>query len=196
MKIFLKKIQWIACAAILLTTSQGFCADESDPFTLWQDIKPVISQRENQTASKMKLSKDEVKALTRYLNTLKADDIAQLKALQKTMPKTTAELLIAIATRGVDKTEAENIAVYLQTVPTQYQIFKVSEFDENTSHIIGREWHEIDYSGEGMTWQGQKEKYKPYDITNFKTLDNLQKFFPVESSLPYFYKVYGKKSGD
>ena len=36
--------------------------------------------------------------------------------------------------------------------------------------IIGREWHEIDYSGESMTWQKQKIKYAPYGISNFKTL--------------------------
>ena len=35
----------------------------------------------------------------------------------------------------------------------------------------------------------QQLKYKPYGITNFKTLDNLTKFFPVEAELPYFKKI-------
>ncbi len=100
------------------------------------------------------------------------------------------ELLFAIQARGLDKQEAEKIAAYLQHVPKEYHIHKVAKFDENTSHIIGREWHEIDYSGEGMTWEGQKAKYKSYGITNFKSVTNLKKFFPVESQLAYFKQVY------
>ena len=41
----------------------------------------------------------------------------------------------------------------------------------NTSHIIGRNWWEINYSGENMTWQGQKTKYAPYGITDFKSVE-------------------------
>ncbi len=122
----------------------------------------------------MMLSKEKAKSLINYLNTLKPNELIKLQALQKTLPKTATELLFAIATRGLDKIEAEKMAAFMQKVPTQYQIQKVSYFDENTSHIIGREWHEIDYSGEGMTWQVQKAKYKPYGITNFKTLSNLK----------------------
>lgn len=66
----------------------------------------------------------------------------------------------------------------------------IKAFDNNTSHIIGRKWHEIDYSGENMTWQGQKEKYIPYGITDFRTLENMRKFFAIEGNFPYFNKIY------
>ncbi|KIJ88837.1 hypothetical protein [Rickettsia asembonensis] len=82
------------------------------------------------------------------------------------------------------------MAKYLQELVGFYNFQNVAAFDENTSHIIGRQWHEIDYSGESMTWQGQKAKYARYDITDFKSVDCLKKFFKVESKLPYFTKIY------
>lgn len=81
------------------------------------------------------------------------------------------------------------MATYLHTVPEKFSVKNINVFDENTSHIIGREWSEIDYGGEGMTWEKQQKKYKPYDVNNFKSLDNLTKFFPVESELPYCLKI-------
>ncbi|MEM8562481.1 MAG: hypothetical protein AAGF57_09625, partial [Pseudomonadota bacterium] len=91
---------------------------------------------------------------------------------------------------GLRLDEAERMANYLDGVPATYAINNTAYFDENTSHIIGREWHEIDYTGEGMDWQQQKQKYAPYGITHFKSLDNLQRFFPIESTLPYFRPAY------
>ncbi|MCC8461964.1 MAG: hypothetical protein LN546_02045 [Rickettsia endosymbiont of Ecitomorpha arachnoides] len=109
------------------------------------------------------------------------------------MPKTTLELLIAINERGLDIKEADLMAKYLQGLIASYNFQNIAAFDENTSHIIGRDWHEIDYSGEGMTWQGQKAKYARYDIIDFKSVDRLKKFFTVESKLPYFTKIYKPK---
>ncbi len=193
MSLLKKMLIMMSCLSCVISVNVAV-ADESDQLAQWQAVKSVITARENQTSLKMKLSKEKVKLLNNYLNALQPNELVGLQALQKTLPKTTTELLFAIATRGIDKTEAEKIAAFMQKMPTQYHIQKVSDFDENTSHIIGREWNEIDYSGEGMTRQGQKEKYKPYGITNFKTLSNLEKFFQVESRLPYFYQVYGKTS--
>jgi hypothetical protein len=98
--------------------------------------------------------------------------------------------LRAVAFRDVDIKDAEEIAKYLKTMVVNFNFQNIGAFDENTSHIIGRNWHEIDYSGEGMTWEKQKEKYKKHDITNFKTIENIKLFFPVESKLPYFKKIY------
>lgn len=156
----------------------------------WTPLNKIMTSRLAQEPTKMKLTSEQVDSLIVFLKSFSARDLVQLQKLQKTLPKTTLELLFAIHARGVDKAEAEKMAAYLQLVPKQYQIHRLDTFDENTSHIIGREWHEIDYSGEGMTWEGQKEKYAAHDITNFKTLDNLKKFFPVESQLPYFKEIY------
>lgn len=107
-----------------------------------------------------------------------------------TLPKTTLELLMAVQSRMLPLSEAEKMAGYLEEIVGKFNFKNPRAFDENTSHIIGREWHEIDYAGENMTWQKQKLKYQVYNIDNFKTLENLTKFFPVESKLPYFKKIY------
>ena len=98
---------------------------------------------------------------------------------------------MAVNSRGLKLTEAEKMADYLDKVVNAFHFSNISAFDENTSHIIGRDWSEIDYSGEGMTWQQQREKYRPYGVHHFKSLDCLKKFIPVEAKLPYFKKVYG-----
>lgn len=156
----------------------------------WSPLKKIIVLRHEQAESKMKLTTQQIDTLIDYLKTLDSRDLSRLQKLQKVLPKTTLELLFAIQSRGLDKSEAEKIAIYLKQVHNEYHIKNLAAFDENTSHIIGREWQDIDYSGEGMTWEGQKAKYAPYGITNFKTLDNLKKFFPVESKLPYFDQTY------
>jgi len=137
----------------------------------------------------MKLQESNAKSLEQFLNSTDYNFI-YLAELQNFLPKTTLELLIAINERNLDKKEADLMAKYLQGLLKSVNFQNVTAFDNNTSHIIGRQWHEIDYSGEGMTWQGQKAKYAPYDISDFKSVDCLKKFFIVESKLPYFNKIY------
>lgn len=157
----------------------------------WSKFGSILQARYTQLQPKMKLSKVQLDSFISFLANLKQPTPELLK-LQDILPKTTLELMRAIELRGVTVSAAEQMALYLQTVPAKFGIKNIAAFDENTSHIIGREWSEIDYGGEGMTWQKQQLKYKPYNITNFKTLDNLTRFFPVESELPYFRKVYDK----
>ncbi|MBN8828167.1 MAG: hypothetical protein J0H68_05620 [Sphingobacteriia bacterium] len=45
------------------------------------------------------------------------------------------------------------MALFLNEIVIKYDLKNIEAFDENTSHIIAKEWHEIDYSGENMTWQ-------------------------------------------
>lgn len=157
----------------------------------WSALSKIVTDRKTQAERKMNLSEQNIVSLLAFLNSPKANNLNQLEMMQKQLPKTTLELLIAIQIRGLNPVEAEKMATYLQNVPSEYHVKDIAVFDENTSHLIGREWHEIDYSGENMTWSEQRAKYAPYGITNFKTLENLQKFFPVESKLPYFRQAYG-----
>lgn len=156
---------------------------------VWQSLCPILERRIEQTQSKMKLQEPIVLDLESFLNK-RHYPFEALHALQKVMPKTTIELLMAVRFRGVSVEHAEGIARYIKTIVNACQFKNKSAFDENTSHIIGREWQEIDYSGEGMTWQKQKSKYASFGITNFKTEENVKKFFSVESRLPYFKKIY------
>ena len=101
---------------------------------------------------------------------------------------------MAVYVRGLDLNEAEKMATYLYNLFFKFKFENPGAFDENTSHIIGREWYEINYSGENMTWQNQREKYLPYGVLNFKSVEYLTKFFFIESNLPYFIKIYRPKN--
>ena len=157
----------------------------------WSALQPIMNVRVNQKKAKMKLNKAQSLALSNFLSLL-STPTPRLLHLQTILPKTTLELLRSVESRGVSLNEAEKMAEYLDKLIKEFKFRNIAAFDENTSHIIGREWSEIDYSGEHMTWQKQKQKqkYKPYGVENFKSEKNLIKFFAVESRLPYFNKIY------
>lgn len=155
----------------------------------WQPLCPILQSRVEQKAHKMKLNESAAHTLEQHLQT-EQFNFVYLAKLQQLMPKTTTELLMAAYNRGLNKREADLMAKYLIAEVNLYQFKNLPAFDNNTSHIIGREWYEIDYSGENMTWKKQKEKYTPYGVLHFKSLACLKKFFSVESKLPYFNKIY------
>lgn len=192
-KIDLRIIKFISISCIIMLFSNVVAANSSainiQVPVAWSKFGSILQARYEQPQPKMKLSQAQINSFIIFLAKLK-QPTPELLELQTTLPKTTLELMRAIESRGVTLAEAEQMALYLQTVPEKFTIKNVAAFDENTSHIIGREWSEIDYDGESMTWQKQQLKYKSYGITNFKTLENLTKFLPVESKLPYFIKVY------
>ncbi|KTD21944.1 Uncharacterised protein [Legionella lansingensis] len=175
--------------AIACFIAEPIMARECNLPNEWQRLCPILQTRVAQKTHKMKLQESEAQSLEHYLQTVHFNFL-YLSQLQILMPKTTTELLIATYRRGLNKNEAEKMADYLMEQVKFYKFKNLSAFDNNTSHIIGREWYEIDYSGENMTWQKQKQKYAPYGISNFKSLECLKKFFPVESKLPYFNKIY------
>ncbi len=158
----------------------------------WHSLQPIIDSRVAQTNKKMKLYPQDVEDIKAILSTL--DDAPNLSSMQRVLPKTTLELIRAIAQRNLDFNEAESMAGYMDAIVQKFNFENIQSFDENTSHIIGREWSEIDYSGENMTWQNQKEKYAYHDIQHFKSQEMLKKFFSVESKLPYFKKIYKPRS--
>jgi hypothetical protein len=90
----------------------------------------------------------------------------------------------------VSRAEAERMAEYLQKIHAALKFQNPAPFDENCSHVIGREWHEIDYRGEGMTWENQKRIYARHRVAHFRDVENLERFFRVESKAPYFQKLY------
>ncbi len=159
----------------------------------WQSLCKILQMRVKQKSSKMKLKEEDVIKFQEFLNLAK-DNLDELKDLKNILPKTTIELLMAIRFRNVTFSNAELIAQYLNSFVTSCKFANNGAFDENTSHIIGRKWDEIDYSGENISWQEQQKKYRTYGITDFKTLDNIERFFKVEAKLPYFFKTYRPKA--
>lgn len=159
----------------------------------WSTLDSIIQSRVNQQSQKMKLQAADAEQFKIFLRSLHKP-FPHLEKLQQVLPKTTVELLMVVNKRGMMLKEAEKIAEYLKVVIGEFRFSNLSRFDENTSHLIGREWSEIDYSGEGMTWQKQKAKYQRYGIEHFKSLENLKKFIPVECKFHYFNKVYSPKN--
>jgi hypothetical protein len=172
-----------------ISKGKNLSVETLSPPSQWQQLKPILISRLNQKSHKMKLNRDQVSSLIKFLYTLD-HQVPVLVSLQNHLPKTSLELVRAIHERGVSINEAEKMAGFLQTFVARCRFRNLKNFDENTSHIIGREWHEIDYSGENMTWEKQRQKYLPYGIDNFKTVNQLNKFFQVESKLPYFNLIY------
>ena len=137
----------------------------------------------------MKLTPAQGKAAAQYL----LEDLPQMENARKLnglMPKTTIELLRAVHERNLSRGEAEAISEYLMRLHDSMKMKNPGPFDENTSHVIGREWHEIDYSGEGMSWESQKKFYSRFGITDLKSAENVKKLFETESKLPYFSRIY------
>ncbi|MEW6722667.1 MAG: hypothetical protein AB1324_05380 [Candidatus Micrarchaeota archaeon] len=158
------------------------------------DAAQVIESRVAQQKPKRKLTEEQGKLAAGYLLS-DLDSMPKTRELALAMPKTAVELMIAVHERGVGKDEAEKMAHYMLRLRDSLRMENPGPLDENTSHVVGREWHEIDYSGEGMTWEAQKKFYSRHGIENFKTAENLEKFFAVESKMPYFKKLYRPRGG-
>jgi hypothetical protein len=137
----------------------------------------------------MRLTPDEgARAAVYVLSDLRS--MPACEALSRIMPKTAIEILRSVHERDVSRLAAEGMSVHLRRLHDSMKMRNPKPFDENTSHVIGREWHEIDYSGEGMSWQSQKRFYLRYGITDLKSAENLRKLFEVESRMPYFSRIY------
>jgi hypothetical protein len=154
----------------------------------------LIASRVAQSRQKMKLEPEQGFALAASAREL-YPALPTAQKLLGVMPKASVELVRSVAERGVSREEGERMAAYLIELHTALDMENPSPLDENTSHVIGREWHEIDYRGEGMTWEKQKSIYEPKGIPDFKTEAHLRRFFEVESKAPYFVKLYKPRGG-
>lgn len=66
----------------------------------------------------------------------------------------------------------------------------LEQFDESHSHVIGRHWHEIDYSGEGMTWQGQRAHWARLGVPDFRSAASIHHYFVAAERLRHWKRVY------
>jgi len=155
----------------------------------------ILQKRTTQKRKKMKLTFEEGELAAGYLVKW-LPYLPKSSALIKKMPKTTIELVRSINERGVKKKDAEEMADYLLRFLKSMKIMNKGMFDECISHMIGREWHQIDYSGEGMTWQGQRRFYNRRSrrrldwVKNIKKAVYLHRFFQIERKLRYFRKMF------
>jgi hypothetical protein len=148
----------------------------------------IIEQRVTQRSAKMKLTAEQARAALDALRAVADRD--SFRALHDVMPRSAVELARAVAERGVSIDEADAIARYLGAVVQALAFERLETFDDNHSHVTGREWHEIDYSGEGMTWQQQKADWTRQGVENFKTARSIHAYFTGAEKLPHWKRVY------
>lgn len=147
-----------------------------------------IARREAQREPKLKLTPDQALAAT--LAMLAVVERPAFRSLHAVMPRSTVELARAVRERGVTLAEADDIAAYLVRVVKALAFDRLDTFDENHSHVTGREWHEIDYTGEGMTWQSQRAYWAPRGVPSFETRAAIHAYFIGAEKLPHWQKVY------
>ena len=155
----------------------------------WSRHAEIIQSRVNQQKKKRKLTEDQGFQAAIYL----LEDLPAMEntgQLAEQLPKATIELLRGVHERGVEKQDAEEISAYLLKFLESMKLGHPEKFDENLSHCIGRQWHEIDYSGEGMTWQKAKAVFTRKGVIDFRKAEYVQKYFEWESTQGYFRKIY------
>jgi hypothetical protein len=158
----------------------------------FSSIAAILRRRVRQKSTKMKLSAEQAEQVAHYV----IEDLSEMpstRQLTALLPHSSIELLRAAHQRGVDKTEAEAIARYLIRLVEAMKFDKLKILDQSHSHVIGREWEQIDYSGEGMTWQAQKSYWSRHSVPNFKTARAIHHYFVRASRFPHFAKFYGPR---
>lgn len=169
-----------------------FCSLTPDKYG---EAAVILHKRTTQNRKKMKLTFEQGELAAGYLVKW-LPHLPKSRELIKKMPKTTIELARSINERGVKKKDAEEMADYLLRFLKSMKISNQGTFEECISHMIGREWKEIDYSGEGMTWQGQRRFYNKRSrrrmdwVKNIKKAVYLHRFFEIERKLRYFRKIF------
>ena len=148
----------------------------------------VIARRVAQARAKMRLTRQEGRAAAASLVALA--DREAWRALHAVMPRSTVELARAVAERGLPVADAEAIARYLVQVVGALRFERLATFDDNHSHVTGRDWHEIDYSGEGMTWQGQKAYWVPRGVVSFRKAEHIRAYFTAAERMEHWKRVY------
>jgi hypothetical protein len=138
---------------------------------------------------KMRLSPEKGRLAQEYA-ALELPRSPQLAALASRMPKTAIELCRAVHERGVARADADGIAGYLALLLDSMRIGNTGKFDECCSHVMGRRWGEIDYSGEGIDWRRQERFYSSKGAPDLLTPEHVRAYFAVESGMPYFRKAF------
>jgi hypothetical protein len=149
----------------------------------------VLQRRVAQRSAKMKLSGAEATAAAGAI-LRRVESIPSARALHQEMPRSFVELIRAVEERGLDESEAEAMAAYLVRFTRVLRFGNLAQFDVNHSHVIGRAWHEIDYTGEGTTWQRRRAEWSRHGVGDFRTAVHLHRYFTAEERLPYFRRIY------
>jgi hypothetical protein len=149
----------------------------------------ILEGRVNQRSPKMKLTKAQALNAAGYL-LADLEEMPNTTLLYYEMPRATIELVRAVHERGVKKQDAEEISSYLLRFIDSMDLGNLKQLDINHSHIIGREWEQIDYSGERLDPQKQKRNGQRMGVLSFKKALYIHRYFTHASKAGYFRKIY------
>ncbi len=152
-------------------------------------LAEVIGRRVAQESPKMKLTPQQgLDAACYALSDL--GSMPHARALSSLMPKTTIELLRGVHERNVTREDAEGMADYLGRMLDSMRLSKIETFDECCSHVLGRRWSQIDYSGERLDPVRQDRHYTSRGVPDLLTAEHVRRYFEVESEMPYFRRLF------
>ena len=173
---------------VLSVTQATQATTESAPLDLTA-LVAILRQRTEKRGPKMRLSQNQARDAESYVRELVVS-IEPLKTLTQVMPHSAIELSRAVFERGVTHRDASEIATYLLAFTRALQFQNLAQLDINHSHVIGREWPDIDYSGESMTWRSQKAYWQPRGVVDFKKAQHIHAYFRHAYHLPHFARIY------
>ncbi|NYZ74246.1 hypothetical protein H0O00_03825 [Candidatus Micrarchaeota archaeon] len=149
----------------------------------------ALKERVSQKSRKMKIDKDRAVVIAGHILDI-IPSMPNASELEKTMPKSVVELVVSVLERDVSWEEAEKIADFLLRFTGAMRFGNIAQFDSNHSHVIGREWSQIDYSGEGTTWQQKKREWSKQGVVNFKKAEYIEKYLQHAKEQGYFRRIY------
>ena len=141
------------------------------------------------TKKKMKLTEDEAVKVATYL-ILDLPQMPNTVKLLEELPKASVEIVRGVNERDVAMDDAEAIADYLLRFLESMKLTHPHKFDENLSHVICREWHQIDYSDEGTSWRRVKPGFVRMGVEDFRTKESVEIYFTWESKQGFFKRIY------
>lgn len=149
----------------------------------------AIESRVSQKSRKMKIDEERAVKISAYISS-NLPKMPKTHELERTMPRSVVELVVAVEERGVSRGEAEKMADFMLGFTSAMRFGNLAQFDSNLSHVIGREWSQIDYSEENTTWQQRKRQWSAAGVVNFKKAEYLEKYFMKDKEMGYFRRIY------
>ncbi len=173
----------------MITDTASPTPGQSPLSDIYPALSSIIAKRVAQESPKMRLTPEQGRQAESYLH---ADlpSMQSMALLASRLPKTAIELVRSVHERGVTREDAEGMAAYLNRMLDTMGMAKLGTLDECCSHVLGRRWSQIDYSGERLDPNEQERHYTSRGIPDLLTAEHVRRYFAVESKMPYFRKIF------
>jgi hypothetical protein len=149
----------------------------------------VLESRVSQERQKMKLTPEEARQIANYL--LEGlPNMPECAALLQRMPRATVEIVRAVRERGVESGEAERMAQYLSHFLDIMDLGNPGRFDESVSHVIGRTYEQIDWSGENTSAEDQRRSWERYGVPDFRTAEHYHNYLRHAVTMRWFTRAF------